>query len=152
MDKGRKNFHIRLQPDSESLLGEVIDYLQTLKKEELNKRVGELLVAAFLPLARYHQNTSDSEELRITCINSCDALSRHSEYLRQLLKVNHPTTLHLVLSSNVVADPNQIVSQVTHQASPVVNQTPEQNGDKEVEEDSSPPLEETDDVFGGFDD
>lgn len=152
MAKKRKNFTMRLQPPEDSLLGEVLDYFNTLEREELNKSLSDLLIAAYLPLARYHQHTCDPEELRITCINSCDSLSRHSEYLRQLLKVNHPTTLHLVLSSNVVVDPNQIVSQVTHQAEPMVNRTPDKNQDKEVEKDSPPSLEETDDIFGGFDD
>jgi hypothetical protein len=34
----------------------------------------------------------------------------------------------------------------------VVNRTADKNRDKEVDENSPPPLEETDDVFGGFDD
>jgi hypothetical protein len=118
MVKKRRNFTMRLQPPEDSLLAEVLDYFQTLEREELNKSLTDLLIAAFLPLARFQKGTFSHEDLRVTCITSCDSLSRQAEYLRQVLGVNHPSTLHLILSSPLVTEGRLSVSPPTTGDSP----------------------------------
>lgn len=40
--RDRKNLSLRLQPYEGTLLAEVVDYLNTLDKEEVNRKVAEL--------------------------------------------------------------------------------------------------------------
>ncbi|WP_059002728.1 hypothetical protein [Leptolyngbya sp. NIES-2104] len=96
--KSRKSLSIRLQPYTDSPLSEVIDYLKSLDTEEANRRIGEVLVMCLLPYARLHEAVSD-EELRVTCLESCDALDKHASTMRQALKVpqlqfSHPGFVH----------------------------------------------------------
>ena len=100
----RRNFNLRLQPYDGSLLAEVVDYLNSLERDELNKVISDLLISAFLPLARHNAGNYLPEQLRITCINSCDSLLRHSEYIRQVLQVNHPRTIQVLLSNIIQTD------------------------------------------------
>ena len=47
----RKSLSLRLQPYEGTPLAEVADYLNSLDKEEATRRIGEILVMAFLPYA-----------------------------------------------------------------------------------------------------
>jgi hypothetical protein len=56
-----------------------------------------------LPIARYHQGTHSPEKLRLTCLEACDALSKHASYLRQVLEVSQPQfeSVYLVVGNSV---------------------------------------------------
>ena len=147
MAKKRRNFTLRLQPPEDSLLAEVLDYFQTREREELNKCLTDLLVAAFLPLARWQKGTCSAEDLRVTCINSCDSLSRQAEYLRQMLGVNHPSTLHLILSSPLVTDGRRPGTQGSQPTGNSSDGQWAEAGDAQTDN-----VADVDEAFGGFDD
>jgi hypothetical protein len=92
--KQRKSLSLRLQPYSGTPLAEVVDYLNSLEKEQANKKVGEILVMTLLPYARAHSSNfgtdGTSEELRLTCLESCDAMDKHASTMRQALRVEQP--------------------------------------------------------------
>jgi hypothetical protein len=84
--RGRKNLSLRLQPYEGTLLAEVVDYLNTLDKEEVNRRVAEILTISLLPLARYERDVSE-RVLRFSTLESCHALSQQAHFLRQVVGV-----------------------------------------------------------------
>lgn len=84
--RGRKNLSLRLQPYEGTLLAEVVDYLNTLDKEEVNRRVAEILTISLLPLARYERGMSE-RVLRFSTLESCHALSQQAHFLRQTVGV-----------------------------------------------------------------
>lgn len=90
----RKSLSLRLQPYARTPLAEVVDYLNSLEKEEANKKVGDILIMCLLPYARAHSSNSGksgtSEELRMTCLESCDAMDKHASTMRQALRVEQP--------------------------------------------------------------
>ena len=89
--KARKSLSLRLQPYQGTVLAEVVDYLNSLERDELSQQVGMALIMCFLPLARRSQGEDVSaEELRVCCLEACDALSKHASFLRQALRVPQP--------------------------------------------------------------
>ena len=84
--RGRKNLSLRLQPYEGTLLAEVVDYLNTLDKEEVNRRVTEILTISLLPLARHERGVSE-KVLRFSTLESCHALSQQAHFLRQVVGV-----------------------------------------------------------------
>ena len=84
--RGRKNLSLRLQPYEGTLLAEVVDYLNTLDKEEVNRKVAEILTISLLPLARYERGVSE-RVLRFSTLESCHALSQQAHFLRQVVGV-----------------------------------------------------------------
>ena len=84
--RGRKNLSLRLQPYEGTLLAEVVDYLNTLDKEEVNRRVAEILTISLLPLARHERGVSE-KVLRFSTLESCHALSQQAHFLRQVVGV-----------------------------------------------------------------
>ena len=53
--KARKSLSLRLQPYQGTVLAEVVDYLNSLERDELSQQVGMALIMCFLPLARRSQ-------------------------------------------------------------------------------------------------
>jgi hypothetical protein len=84
--RGRKNLSLRLQPYEGTLLAEVVDYLNTLDKEDVNRKVAEILTISLLPLARYERGVSE-KVLRFSTLESCHALSQQAHFLRQVVGV-----------------------------------------------------------------
>ena len=84
--RGRKNLSLRLQPYEGTLLAEVVDYLNTLDKEEVNRKVAEILTISLLPLARYERGVSE-RVLRFSTLESCHALSQQAHFLRQVVGI-----------------------------------------------------------------
>ena len=88
--KKRESFTLRLQPYKGSPLASVVDYLESRETRDTKKLVTEILLMCFLPLARLEEGDRTPEELRRTCLESCDALEKHASYLRQVLGVEAP--------------------------------------------------------------
>lgn len=88
--KKRLSLSLRLQPYSGDLLAEVVDYLNSLPKDEVNRKVADILVAAILPIARYHSGNYTSEQLRMSCWESQDSLNKHGSNMRLALGVEQP--------------------------------------------------------------
>lgn len=91
--KLRKNYSIRLQPYEQTLLAEVIDYLSSLDRDEARKKVEDILVTCLLPLARNQNGDVSPEKLRLTTLESCNALMQYDRFLRQVIvmSVDLPT-------------------------------------------------------------
>jgi hypothetical protein len=88
--KKRKSLSLRLQPYEGDLLAEVVDYLNSLPKDEVNRKVADILVAAFLPIARYHSGDYTPEQLRIACWEAQDSLNKHGSNMRFAMSVEQP--------------------------------------------------------------
>lgn len=87
----RKSLTLRFQPYEGSTLAEVVDYLNSLDKDEANKKAADILLMCLLPYARKHGNHSYSHsELRLTCLESCDCMDKHASSMRQALMVEQP--------------------------------------------------------------
>jgi hypothetical protein len=95
--RGRKSLSLRLQPYEGTLLAEVIDYLNTLDKDEMNRQIAEILIISMLPLARYDRGVSE-QELRVSTLESCRALFQQAHFLRQLVgvQIELPTVENMV--------------------------------------------------------
>lgn len=85
----RKSLSIRLQPYEGVPLAEVVDYLNSLSKEEASRRVGEVLTMCLLPYARYRALGGDySDERRRSDVwESQDAMNKHGSCMRLALGV-----------------------------------------------------------------
>jgi hypothetical protein len=88
--KKRKSLSLRLQPYEGDLLAEVVDYLNSLPKDEVNRKVADILVAALLPIARYHSGEYTPEQLRIACWEAQDSLNKHGSNMRFAMSVEQP--------------------------------------------------------------
>ncbi len=88
--KKRYSLSLRLQPYEGDLMAEVVDYLNGLPKDEMNRKVADILVAALLPLARYKSGNYTIEQLRFACWESQDCLNKHSSNMRLALGVEQP--------------------------------------------------------------
>ena len=97
--KKRYSLSLRLQPYEGDLMAEVVDYLNGLPKDEMNRKVADILVAAFLPVARHESGNYTQEQLRFACWESQDCLNKHSSNMRLALGVEQP---QFVLPSHTV--------------------------------------------------
>jgi hypothetical protein len=84
--KQRKNFALRLQPYEGTVLSEVVDYLNSLDRDEASRKIAEILTISLLPLARYDQGLSE-KALRFSTLESCHALSQYAHFLRQTVGI-----------------------------------------------------------------
>jgi hypothetical protein len=88
--KKRVSLSLRLQPYDGDPMAEVVDYLNSLPKDEVNRKVADILVAALLPLARYHNGNYTPSQLRFACWESQDSLNKHGSNTRFALGVEQP--------------------------------------------------------------
>lgn len=75
----RKSLSLRLQPYEGTPLAEVADYLNSLDREEATRKIGEILVMAFLPYARCSQTElcpSQSDKSTSNKLNSAFLIAR----------------------------------------------------------------------------
>lgn len=85
--KKRFSLSLRLQPYEGDVLAEVVDYLNSLPKDEAQRKIADILVAAFLPVARYKSGSFTPEQLRFACWEAQDCLSKHGSYMRLAMGV-----------------------------------------------------------------
>jgi hypothetical protein len=86
MPKSRKSLSIRLQPYEGTPMAEVADYLNDLDSGSAMRKVEDLLVLGLLAYARLEQD-ADTERLRLTAIECCDALEKHAATIRLAIGV-----------------------------------------------------------------
>ncbi|MGI2908565.1 hypothetical protein [Tolypothrix sp. VBCCA 56010] len=86
----RVSLSLRLQPYSGDPMAEVADYLNSLPKDEVNRKVADILVAALLPIARYKCGEYTTEQLRFACWEAQDSLNKHGSNMRLALGVEQP--------------------------------------------------------------
>jgi hypothetical protein len=88
--KKRLSLTMRLQPYEGDVLAEVVNYLNSLPKDEAQRKVADILVAAFLPVARYSSGSFTPEQIRLACWEAQDVLNKHGSYMRLALGVEQP--------------------------------------------------------------
>jgi hypothetical protein len=71
-------------------MAEVADYLNSLPKDEVKRKVADILVAALLPYARFVSGNYTSEQLRFACWESQDCLNKHGSNMRLAMGVEQP--------------------------------------------------------------
>ena len=105
----RVSLSLRLQPYEGDLLAEVVDYLNSLPKDEVNRKVADILVAALLPVARYHSGKYTQEQLRFACWEAQDCLNKHGSNMRLAMGVEQPQFVlpnQVMPQSGVMVNPN----------------------------------------------
>ena len=100
--KKRLSLTMRLQPYEGDVLAEVVNYLNSLPKDEAQRKVADILVAAFLPVARFKSGNFTPEQIRFACWEAQDSLNKHGSYMRLALSVEQP---QFVLSQPALAAP-----------------------------------------------
>jgi len=100
--KKRLSLTMRLQPYEGDVLAEVVNYLNSLPKDEAQRKVADILVAAFLPVARFKSGNFTPEQIRFACWEAQDSLNKHGSYMRLALGVEQP---QFVASQPILAAP-----------------------------------------------
>ena len=85
----RVSLSVRLQPYSDSLLAEVVNWLNSMDKGEANRLIGEALLMAYLPYARADRG-EPRDEIERCCWETTDRLNSHGFMMRQALRVAQP--------------------------------------------------------------
>jgi hypothetical protein len=121
--KQRKNLTLRLQPYEGTVLGEVVDYLNELDKDDVNRRVAEILTICLLPLARYERGLSE-QVVRFSTLESCNALAQHAHFLRQVVGVGVELPVELPVHQ-VKSNVNNIQSKLVEEIEAESQQLPQ---------------------------
>jgi len=80
---------LRANPNDKNKI-ELINYLKSFDRGEATKKVEDILMAALLSLAKQYSGEYTPEQLRLSGLENCNALSHHSSYLRQALNIIEP--------------------------------------------------------------
>lgn len=83
------SINTRLQPDSNTLIGEVAEWLNSHENSEKNRLISQALIMAYLPNARAEQGV-DRAEIERCCWETQDMLDKHGFNLRQSLHIAQP--------------------------------------------------------------
>ncbi len=92
------SFTLRACPSDTNII-ELIDYLRSLGRSVANRKIEDALIKTMLSLAKQHSGKYSPQELKLSCLNSCDALTSHSNYLRQTFNVIDPQLTQLYPST-----------------------------------------------------
>ncbi len=77
---------LRANPNDKNKI-ELINYLKSFDRGEATKKVEDILMAALLSLAKQYSGEYTPEQLRLSGLENCNALSHHSSYIRQALNI-----------------------------------------------------------------
>ena len=108
--KKRVSLSTRLQPYENTLLAEVVEWLNSHQNDEKNNLIADAVVMAYLPYARASRGV-DSTEIERCCWETQNLLDKHGFNLRSSLRVSQPQW-HSTMMSSVVAQ-NALNSQHT---------------------------------------
>jgi hypothetical protein len=85
----RKSLSIRLQPYEGTTLAEVVEWLNSMERDEMSRLLSEAIVMAYLPYARSAAGETRNEIERC-CWESVDRYWGHGFNMRQALRVPQP--------------------------------------------------------------
>ena len=96
------DIRLRLRSSEQnSPTAEVITYLKSLDKDDMQTRINAILVMAFLPYARFYSGKYTFEQLRFACWETQNSLDNHGSTVRLALGVEQPKfSQHLPLQSS----------------------------------------------------
>ena len=98
----RVSLSTRLQPYENTLLAEVVEWLNEHQNDEKNNLIADAVVMAYLPYARASQGVSPTEVERC-CWETQNMLDKHGFNLRQSLQVPQPQWHSAVMPTVVSA-------------------------------------------------
>ncbi|MEO1763743.1 MAG: hypothetical protein AAFR83_17645 [Cyanobacteria bacterium J06629_18] len=145
--RARHSLSLRLQPYEGDLMAEVAVYLNGLPKDERNRKVADILVAALLPYCRYKSGNYTEEQLRFACWESQDCLNKHGSNMRLALGVEQPQFVQPDYAQRVHNYRSDVVK--SNGSSPqveTVDSTVEDNKDWQISGDAS--SSDLDNLFG----
>lgn len=125
----RVSLSTRLQPYENTLLAEVVDWLNTRERDDKNSLIADALTMAYLPYARANKNVSQSE-LERCCWETQDMLDKHGFNLRQSLQVSQPQWHSTTMPREISSDARTAQSMLNSLDSPLV-----ENEESEDEDD-----------------
>jgi hypothetical protein len=99
--KKRVSLSTRLQPYENTLLAEVVEWLNEHQNDEKNNLIADAVVMAYLPYARASRGI-DSTEIERCCWETQNMLDKHGFNLRSSLQVSQPQW-HSTVVPSVVA-------------------------------------------------
>ena len=101
-EKNLTEIKLRLRSfDQSNPMAEVITYLKSLSRDDMEIRINAALIMVFLPYARFHSGKYTFEQLRFACWEAQDSLDKHGSTMRLALGVEKPNFLqHLPLQSS----------------------------------------------------
>ena len=100
--KKRVSLSIRMQPYENTLLAEVINWLNSRENDEKNNLIADAVIMAYLPYARASKKVSPTEIERC-CWETQNMLDKHGFNLRQSLQISQPQWHSTVIPSAVSA-------------------------------------------------
>ena len=98
----RVSLSTRLQPYENTLLAEVVEWLNSHQNDEKNNLIADAVVMAYLPYARASRGV-DSTEIERCCWETQNLLDKHGFNLRQSLQVPQPQWHSTVVPRAVLA-------------------------------------------------
>ena len=84
---------LRFQPYEGDSMADIVKYLLSKSKDEINKQVTDILVPALLPYALYKIGNYTREQLSYLCWRSQEFLNNHGYYMRLALGIPEPDSL-----------------------------------------------------------
>lgn len=94
--------------EQNSPTAEVITYLKSLDKDDMQTRINAILVMAFLPYARFYSGKYTFEQLRFACWEVQDAFDKHCSNMRLTLNVEQPKFSQNLPSPNSLISDNSV--------------------------------------------
>ena len=97
----RVSLSTRLQPYSGTLLAEVVNWLNSQERDEMNRLIADAIIMAYLPYARASDENVSTTELERCCWETQNMLDKHGFNLRQSLQISQPQWHSTVMSPAV---------------------------------------------------
>jgi hypothetical protein len=85
----RLSLSVRLQPYEGTTLAEVVEWLNSMERDEMSRLLNDALVMAYLPYARKEVGET-KDEIERCCWETQDRLMNHGFNMRQALRVAQP--------------------------------------------------------------
>ena len=114
--KKRVSLSIRLQPYENTLLAEVVEWLNAHENDEKNRLIASAVTMAYLPYARASKDVSQTE-LERCCWETQNLLDKHGFNLRQSLQISQPQW-HSTVMPTVVSTHNSNSQHTANNSTP----------------------------------
>ncbi|GEM_PF-1800510 len=159
--KKRVSLSLRFQPYEGDLLAEVVNYLNDLPRDEVQRKVADILVTALLPIARYTSGKYTTNELHVACWEAQDSLNKHCAHMRLAIGVEQPQMVQQpqMVHSYLVPTTSIVVDKPYYSSKHQTNAASNPNQQMDVGESNRPTSiipaitssSELDNIFGGVD-
>ncbi len=112
----RVSLSTRLQPYENTLLAEVVEWLNSLERDEKNNLIADAVIMAYLPYARASKDVAPTE-LERCCWETQNLLDKHGFNMRQSLQISQPQW-HSTVMPTVVSTHNSNSQHTANNSTP----------------------------------